>query len=66
MAISPKIYLNGGVFLINDQYAFNHLLDMENLKIRCLPNRFNAQIIANPLNAKNTNIVHLFSGDYLK
>lgn len=48
----------------NDQYAFNHLINIGEYNLRCLSYRYNAQVVSNPLAAFNASIIHVFSGNF--
>lgn len=49
---------------VNDQYVFNHLLNMSDLKVKLLPVKLNAQFIMDPMVVRGAAVVHVFSGQF--
>jgi hypothetical protein len=48
----------------NDQPSFNYSLEQSDVSFSYLPQLWNAQIVSNPLDARDAKIAHIFSGNF--
>lgn len=48
----------------NDQFAFNHLLDIDDCVFKMLPDKYNAQIVMSPMLARGACVAHIYTGHF--